>query len=726
MASPQQKDRWAPNRPQWSYDKGDRIPLSKGSKIKLATPQERAPNVTKVAEVLGKAFRDGVTNPVTGRKEPVTEDWIKGYLPTKGFASIKSYVDSLQTSYGITDSVINGMTWNWGSEIQAIADTMTNNLPYEQNYKDRVLSQNLYSLENPVASTLGEIGGGLATGVPAGIALERQLAKTALLQSRPISRVGATGAIEGGIAGGGADNQRLLASLMGIGLGYGTAALTTGVVALAQGLKNFGKQYLGNTQDQSDKLVERFLDKDKLIETLPTGERTAQPAIERMSGLEAEAQQTGVPMTLMEAGPNMRALGQISMATPSRLKKEGLEFLEQRQSGQIERATSLIGQKTGLPRQNVYFKVDEIVEDQMRKSRPAYDQAYKDGEIITPDTNPDLWETLVKYQNEDWFKAGAKGGAELSRLERMTDDLAPDFGPIDFDLEFPERPVSLAQLDYVKRYFGDYIDSLPDTKKIGKQTKRAKAKQLSEYVDALDEAFPSYGQARNDFAVGIEVQDALEEGEKFMRLSPDKISHELSKMTDSQKGYYKMAAVEKIYEFLRKKGEGADISLVYKNYPEQRERLKMLFDSEDAFNEFLSYMKNVEREAAMTNKIRPGTGSPTQPLQALEKEMLDTEALGPVMDVLQGRPVSAATNLARGLGTQAKRLRHGVGGSTADALGPTLLETNPAVRKRMLEDIMRRNALRRSQGIKSRGTWSAGITGGLAPIEGLLMESLYE
>lgn len=701
------------------------------------------PNLSKTADYVARSLMDGLKQE-DGSVRPVRIDQLRDYLNSKGFPSIKVFVESLGKAYDITVPIQNGLMFGLKSEIQAGVESLYNGKNYRENYRDRILQSKLYEMENPNKTMVGEVAGGLSTGIPVGMALEKQLAKTALGSvqrnlKNPLTYAGKStpamtaGLAEGAVVGFGTDTQdtltRLYAMLTGMGMGLGMTTGTMALVGVLSELKKYGSRLIGRgTGERGEELVYEGLEQDQLLETLDDGTVSAQPAIDKLQKMENIA---GDDLEVIPAdlGPNMQSRAGVVLNTPSGSRKEAIDFVEGRQEGQLDRFIGKIEEGAGLNREDLSPLFKETKEQQLKTSRKAYAQAYAEGVQID---NP----TINKYVNSPWFQKAYLEGAELARLEKSIDRDVPDipfpnpkldeFGEVimkgdEIQYEPISGPFSLAQLDYVKRGFGDFIDKMKEKGSIGKGRKGVYKKTIVDFVNALDEEVPSYKVARDLYGDSASADDAFDEGLKYARTRPRKIKAILSDMTTSEKFYYRLGAVESLIDQIEVKGEGADLSLFFKKNRQAKQRLQMLFDNDEQFDKFIEYV-NVERQGAMTRKA--GAGSNTEDKIEARRQFIES-ADSPVMDIFGDiMTYGPSTGLKANFAKQIQRRTMGVNPNVADTAGSILFNRDRNLRERMIEDMVKKVPKRREAKRAGRRNVTAGTAGGFIVPTGLLSEEL--
>jgi hypothetical protein len=99
-----------------------------------------------------------------------------------------------------------------------------------------------------------------------------------------------------------------------------------------------------------------------------------------------------------DLGRNTRRTSEVVINTPSKGANDAVEFLENRQEGQLGRFIDRVEEGSGLVRDNDGMFVDNFVEKTTRESRTFYNQAYQQAQNLD---NP----IIQKYAQQDYAKS---------------------------------------------------------------------------------------------------------------------------------------------------------------------------------------------------------------------------------------------------------------------------------------------------------------------------------
>lgn len=225
----------------------------------------------------------------------------------------------------------------------------------------------------------------------------------------------------------------------------------------------------------------------------------------------------------------------------------------------------------------------------------------------------------------------------------------------------------------------------------------------------IDEKVPEYRQARDLFAGKAEVEDALEEGQTFLRQTPASVESQLQTLTGSEKRAYVTGAVDSLRRLIEGTRDRADLVQKLVGTPANRRRIAALMGGEDS-PQFRAFEDAIKREARMVEtRGIVAQGSQTAAF------MRDIERQGMPLDTaveLLVNPTSIAnpSMIGQMLAAVVNKIA-GPSGDVAGRVGQRLLETDPQRQLQTLLDVeeARRRAARSAQNIQR-----AGVIGGAA------------
>jgi len=235
--------------------------------------------------------------------------------------------------------------------------------------------------------------------------------------------------------------------------------------------------------------------------------------------------------------------------------------------------------------------------------------------------------------------------------------------------------------------------------------------------DATDRRIPEYRQAREVFAGEAAIEEAMESGTKFERMTPAEVRQTLANMNESERQAFITGAVDQLRLKIGEAGTGRDLVKALKlEVPFQRQRLAAIMGGEDspAFQAFEKAVRE-EAEMAQTRGIVMG-GSQTA---AFQRDIQGADlGFDDMVDLLMNPAsvtnVGALSRMFRGLLNRYQ----GTGGRTGQRVAEMLTETSPAAQQRIVEGVQRsREAARRAAamtagaGVTAAGAAAQGVTG---------------
>jgi len=544
-----------------------------------------------------------------------------------------------------------GGTLGFADEIQDVLAAVPAAALTDLSYKDalamaRELSREQLSedwRESPVVSGAGQIVGG----IPLGFTKGGKAATDWIRTGGALSGVGkgaAVGAGFGGVAGLGAADDTVSDRLGGFGIGAGLGGVVGGLTApLAR---------LGSDQGIDYRKVTKRTAKgfDNKAQQELARQLSARPdladQLARAEGMSQAAQRTGIQLTLPEmiaqSGSDpllaqQAVLGSNPMTAGRMAQMYSARSGTPQQTGQIEQ--SLLNLAQGLdPSVGSYDEAarsligagnaaqGRITSGLVNQARPLYEQAYQ--ESIPADANI-LQNPLIQ-----------------SALERVRNN------PV-FAQEIGNSPAnSIQALDAVKRSLDDMAESA------SRQGNRNEARLISqartELLGAMDQASPSYGQARSIYSGNPEALQMRESIGALADIDPmnaksvnralfggTQQNAEIASQALGQKA--PTAAAARIYEAMDV-ARGDPTTLAGRIAPDQR-TMDMLrtYAGGNQIDETL----DVINQAKLGERMR--YGSPTQPRMEAEKSLAGS-ALNAAVDVKTGGTTAILRKVANMFG----------------------------------------------------------------------------
>jgi len=628
----------------------------------------------------------------------VTPAELNQYLNAEGFnasrfkKAAENYTKAKGTTstYGNIEAGIQGLTFGFGDEFEAVIKSLKNKQPYEQNLAAVQFAKEQYEAEKPYQAMASEVMGSLPLAFATGGAASQVLSKfpqaANLLQKVPtsiktVAGLSGAGAAGGAITGAGTaeEGQRMQGAQKGAAMGAALAPVAfaglkggsslAGTVAEKIGLGDAAKKIVEATKDIpvvkdiTGKTAEFFgLGADsaqrkadtKIIQAL---QRDNVSLTEIRSAMDTIRKSGYKPETILEfGGKNTKRLGETVASYPeARAIAETVS--EERKAGAASRILTDF-QTAFKVNADPGTMIDSLVKTRSEAANPLYKAAYSKNAVIQG-------ESLDNFMKLERFKdayAKAKSLAEYDGIE-----LPPlkDKGNV-FDLQ---------TADYIKRGLDDvlYVSKTPQSG-VGKtEISRLKDKR-SEFVKFVDDLAPEeYKQARQAYSGASDIINAVEQGQGFFDIDARTLSSTYNKLTASEKDGFAVGAYDAIRNKINQGADGVDVVRRTFGSPEKRDQIRVLI-GDDAF-------KTLEGQLAREKSIRSTDvqvlgGSQTQPRQIAQQEFEGATELVPQMTkkgVIQG-----------GI-DYLLRSATGTGARTAQNIAPELFSINPAEQAKMLD-----------------------------------------
>ncbi len=270
-----------------------------------------------------------------------------------------------------------------------------------------------------------------------------------------------------------------------------------------------------------------------------------------------------------------------------------------------------------------YFKSIKNLEAERKvTAKPLYDEAYRTSIEITPE--------LEKIFARPSVKTALKKAINKARNE---------------GLEIAEDVIDTRRIDYTKRALDDMIDSSK-----GKDAKRVLIKTKNEILEIVDAQNPVYKQARNVWSDSKQLQDAVENGAKFLRGDSDMVAADIANLTEGQREFFRIGALRSIRNTIARTRDTNSISQKFEN-PAMRERLKAVFPDDESYNGFIKEVFKESRYAEVRNKVLRGS----QTAEKLEAQIDFGRIPSIATDAAQGNIGRAGVGLWQGAMDYIKR-----------------------------------------------------------------------
>ncbi len=384
---------------------------------------------------------------------------------------------------------------------------------YDQTVNDSNAALDTTAAQHPVASTVGDIGGGvtLAGMVPAGgIARGLGIAGKAGTMAAKVGEGFAGGLGYGAIAGAGnargGIGDRIQGGLEGAltgGVGGGVAA-PVGAAVGALGRAAFGRPLqavngiLSSAETEAARRVTGGLKAD-----------LGDP-YRAVTGME-QAQKAGQPIIAADMGETSAALADSAAITSPPGRAILTKALDDRAAGRLDRVTSVI--ESAAPGINAPATRDFLEQAAAKANKPRYNKAYQDGESGV--WNEGLRQLTVSDEMQKAIGAATKTGSNKAAVEGFRPPKNPFIAQPDGTLVLqPGIKPTLQFWDAVKRNLDSGIGKAKNAGDKPLTADLVKIKQ--QLVSYLDQAVPSYKQARAGAAAYFGAEDALTAGANFI------------------------------------------------------------------------------------------------------------------------------------------------------------------------------------------------------------------
>jgi hypothetical protein len=563
-----------------------------------------------------------------------------------------------------------------------------------------------FETDEPAASALGNVGGGLITGV----APARAVAAAPSFVGR-VGRSIPAGAGYGGVAGFGVGEGDVGQQAESAGRGALTGAIAAPLItAGAAGLSRVGnllpKGPVTRTVDvpssgagQSGAVTpgpragtSEVTARDRALDFVADTMRRAGVTVDDIERQLVNAEDLGLkPEVLADflGDQGARRLytarslgGPEASAAVERLALRG-EGTAARVSDDVQRATAQRGQSLS--------QLDQRIENRRALGNTLYREAYRHGEITNPDTlalmqNPRVADILKKAADrraqvadlrgepyQPLFKAGENGPA-LARTPTV-EDLHLLKTSLDDDIRQAFQSGE-GQLGGALRDFKNRI------------------------VRNLEDEVPAYRKARETYKGDIEIEDAITNGRAdILRKPVDELRRDFAALSGAEKDAYRSGAIDAI--LARKvdpKVDSADFARSLWGNADSRNRLQLLVKDEA---ELVRLARQFEREQRMARTNRGVLGGSQTAMRATD---IDDQTAQTLADVATQGPSGAFVTMVGKWVRRAGGMTEAVADDVAKLLTGESPETIRAVMRTLKERDQMRIALAMRQGQAAKAT----------------------
>lgn len=650
---------------------------------------------------------------------------INQYLGAEGYtaARFKSAAENYSkakgatSTYGNIEAGIQGLTFGFGDEFEAVIKTLKNKRPYEQNLAAVQFAKQEFEAEKPYQAMASEIAGSLPVAFAAGktaVQAAGKIPEVANLLTRlpssfkTVAGVSGAGAGAGGLTGAGTaqEGERLMGAQKGAAQGAILAPVvlggmkaggaTTKAVAEKLGIPDLAKTIVEATKDipivknitgktadffgMSGDAMQRKAD-TKIIQALQRDGFTLPQIRDEMDKIRASGYK---PETIMELGGKAtKQLGETVASYPgARVIAENLA--EERKSGAGNRILTDF-QKAFQVDADPMEIANNVIKLRQSSSAPLYETAYKKDALIGG-------QSIDKLMQDPAFKRAYDRADRLA--QREVDEAGNIVGTALPELKQSGNVFDLKTIDRIKRGIDAEINySRLPTSGLEKTEVDSIKNLRSVFMKNVDEQAPDeYKQARQAFAGQSEILDAIENGKNFFDIDARQLKQIYNKLSPSEKDGFSVGAYDAIRTKIQTGADGVDMVRRTFGSAEKKDQIKELIGA-DAFD---TLTKQLNREKAIrSTDIQITGGSPTQRRTEAAKEFEGSTELVPQM---------AEKGLVKGGMDYLLRSVTGPGGRTAETLAPDLYSIDPAQqakvidRLKLLDEYLRNQALQQQVG----------------------------
>lgn len=366
----------------------------------------------------------------------------------------------------------------------------------------------------------------------------------------------------------------------GMGVGAGVGLLSPAAVKLvthlgAKGIDGASQLYKrltgGNTQ--TNKAAR------KIFEALDRDELTLKQAVERIKSLGPEA-------SLIDVGPNTRALGFTVNAIPGKGKKAMTDFLVNRQEGVRDAGQRLQGGQIN----RVMKQVDKLIPENSYDVKLAAEAERKFlGRMYeSAKGGDDLVDTSAILKQLDDEIYTSKGSIQ-SGLRKIRKLLVDPKGHPEIDIQ---------SLHQAKMAIDDYMQG-PARSSIGNVAKRRikdYQNQLVEAIEGSGDAGKLYQQARLGTAGQWRIEEAIDEGSTFLRgttyRNPRDLADYLGRLKPEEQEAFKIGAAKALKDILINLNVRQDAAKKVLDIPGLEKKLEMAFGDAKTFQRYIKMVSN--------------------------------------------------------------------------------------------------------------------------------------
>jgi hypothetical protein len=193
---------------------------------------------------------------------------------------------------------------------------------------------------------------------------------------------------------------------------------------------------------------------------------------------------------------------------------------------------------------------------------------------------------------------------------------------------------------------------------MGRQEARGLQTKLREMLGRVDEQVPAYNSARAVWGGGEAEKDALELGRKLFNTPASDVKAALATMTEAERELFVRGGVEGMAERLEMVASNRNLTLSrpLSDRTADRQRMRLLFPSDEAFKEFIENLTNEAKMAGTGRFVTQQSATVDKFLEVAAMSGIDVAglmsggalpvAMGAMRAVLRGRETLASGEVA--------------------------------------------------------------------------------
>ncbi len=501
---------------------------------------------------------------------------------------------------GINASVGHGVKWlaNRGAEAvglsrpfdensdQSFSDAYHQELQKQRGYGEQ------YAAAHPVASKVATVGGTLLS-VPLSGAASPSPATLGGRIAQGIKQGGAMGALSGF---GNTNDESLAKDAIDTGTGAAIGAGVGGAVPVVADkvvspVWNWLTRQFGSSAVDSQ-AMQRIV--QRIRQDTQAGGPTAQTMLDALDAAGSE------PHAIADVGGNnvLGEAGRVARA-PGPGKQLAIDALNSRDAAEGANLSRVIGSDISAGG-SAYGAGKALIEARAAASQPLYDAALNG--VDEAGRPRSFWSPrLQEFLNDPVMQPALRRGIELERLESTAQNRPFNPSALGVDLD-PQGNIAyrdvpnMRTLDIGKKGL-DAMIADERNGVTGRLSQRGVALDQFRraYLGELDQLNPQYAAARAAYSGPSQSLDALNDGAQFMMRRPEEIADDIAKLSPGEREFYKLGAADTLMRRVASAPPNANEAARVSNSQYARQQLRPLFESDDAFNNFMGAIDRANR-----------------------------------------------------------------------------------------------------------------------------------